>query len=269
MATIQAESTGAPLAHWLQRGETSRVTARFDATLQLQSELGQMWALTVHPNPGPFRMVLPSMPAYQVCERIQVRDGELVGKGVAVRWDAVSLWDPRPKRHWLSVAERRSAARRLTALIGAENLPEAHGFWDLLADTWDTLGEALRHQDTVSLQTTMARLIGCGPGLTPTGDDVTQALLVTLFSGDDSDCAAFGVLARAVTSLLPRTTRASRVFLQEALRGWAFGPLKTLLEALPDAPPAAVQALWRVGASSGPAYAFGVLLGIAWRFSLN
>lgn len=189
------------------------------------------------------------------------------GGSAAVHWDASALWNPRPRRRRLNIAARRSAARRLAALIDTGDLPAAHGFWDLLADTWNPLAEALQRKNTAALSATVARLIGRGPGLTPTGDDVIQALLVTLFTGDTSDRAAFRRLARAVTSLLPRTTRASRVFLREALQGWAFGPLKTLLAALPDVPSAAVQALWRVGASSGPAYALGVLLGVAWQSS--
>jgi len=263
MTFIEVLTIGLPLARWLAVPRQARVTVRFDATLHLQDSRGTLCALTTHPNPGAFRVVTPTLPPWEPGTRVQMRDGELGAADVVVRWGAPALWDPLPQRRVLNVGERRTAVRQLAGLLSDSGLPSAHAFWDLLADTWHSIVAALRGQDLASLTLMMTRLIGYGPGLTPTGDDFTQALLVTLHTGDDLDRAAFRLLARSVTPLLPRTTRTSQVFLQEALRGWTFGPLKTLLEALPRVPAAAVQALLRVGASSGPAYAFGVLLGLA------
>ena len=277
MAVIQANSVGEPLALWFEDGKTSRVIARFEATLQLQGEDEQMWAITVSSNPGPFRIVVPTLPMWKPGTHVHSSysgesqnpltsaDGTIAGLGAEIRWNAVALWNPRPNRRTLNADERRSAMQQLAGFIDGLNLPETHGFWDALGETWTSFTEALRQQDIATLQTTLNRVIGRGPGLTPTGDDFVQAMLVTLRTGDDSDRAAFRTLASAITTLLPNTTRLSQAFLKEALHGWAFGPLKTLLEALPDIPKDTVERLVQIGASSGVAYAMGVLMGLAYE----
>ncbi len=281
MTIIQAKSIGEPLALWFEDGKTSRVIARFESTVQLQGEDEQMWAITVNPNPGPFRIVASALPMWKPGTRVHsqfqsdeaVREnllpparGAIVGSGAEVRWDAAALWDPRPNRRALSADERRSAMEQLAGFINGLNLPEVHGFWDSLGEAWDSFTQALRQQDLDTIQATLNRLIGRGPGLTPTGDDFAQAMLVTLRTGNDSDRAAFRTLAAAITALLPNTTQLSQSFLEEALRGWAFGPLKTLLESLPDIPKDAIEQLLQIGASSGVAYAMGVLMGLAYEF---
>ena len=275
---IQVKSIGEPLARWLEPEKTSRVLARFESTIQLQGEDGQMWALTLLPNPGPFRMVVPALPAWKPGTRVRalldasaaerldvnVSRGVIAGAGDQVAWDAAALWDPRPNRRPLNPDERRTAMQELAAFLASVNLPEVREFWDSLGETWDSFTDALRSQDVGTLQAALNRLIGRGPGLTPAGDDFTQAILVTLRTGDDSDRTAFRTLASAITTLLPNTTPMSRTFLEEALRGWAFGPLKTLLEALPEVPSDIVRQLVQIGASSGAAYALGVLMGISY-----
>lgn len=281
MTIIQAKSIGEPLALWFEDSKTSRVIARFESTVQLQGEDEQMWAVTVNPNPGPFRIVASALPMWKPGTRVRsefksaeaVREnllppasGTIVGPGAEVRWDAAALWDPRPNRRALSADERRTAMEQLAEFINGLNLPEVHGFWDSLGEAWDSFTQALRQQDLDTIQATLNRLIGRGPGLTPTGDDFAQAMLVTLRTGNDSDRAAFRTLAAAITALLPNTTQLSQSFLEEALRGWAFGPLKTLLESLPDIPKDAIEQLLQIGASSGVAYAMGVLMGLAYEF---
>ncbi len=277
---IDAKSIGEPLALWLQDGKTSRVIARFESTMQFQGEDEQLWAITVNPNPGPFRIVASALPMWKPGTRVHsqfavadaVREnlltrtgGAIVGSGAEVRWTAEAVWDPRPQRRALTADERQSAMQQLSEFLNGLNLPEVHGFWNSLGEAWNSFTQALRQQDAAALQATLNRLIGRGPGLTPNGDDFAQAMLVTLRTGDDSDRAAFRTLASAITALLPNTTQLSQAFLEQAQRGWAFGPLKTLLEALPDIPTDAIEQLLQIGASSGVAYAMGVLVGLAYE----
>ncbi|MDE3088327.1 MAG: DUF2877 domain-containing protein [Chloroflexota bacterium] len=281
MIIVNAKSIGEPLARWFEDGKPSRVIARFESTIQFQGEDEQLWAITVNPNPGPFRIVASTLPAWNPGMRVHSRftptdaaqenlltpsGGAVVGSGAEVRWDAAALWDPRPNRRALNADERRSAMQQLAESINGLNLPEVHGFWGALGEAWSSFTQALRQQDSATLQATLNRLIGRGPGLTPTGDDFAQAMLVTLRTGDDSDRAAFRTLASEIRTLLPNTTPMSRTFLEEALRGWAFGPLKTLLEALPEVRMDALEQLLQIGASSGVAYALGVLMGLAYEF---
>lgn len=281
MLTLQTKSIGEPLAQWFALGHASRVLARFESTMQFQGEDGQVWGITVHPNPGPFRMVAADLPPWKPGTRVRARlaappappaeetlaplAGAVVGPGAEVTWGAAAIWDPRPNRRPLNPEERRSARQQLAALIDSWNLPEVRGFWNTLGEAWDSFTQALRRQDVSALQAALRQIIGQGPGLTPTGDDFAQAMLVTLRTGDDSDRAAFRTLAAAITALLPNTTPLSRNFLEEAQRGWAFGPLKTLLESLPEVSAENVRQLVQVGASSGAAYALGVLMGISYE----
>ncbi len=258
---IQAQIIGLPLARWLDAGKTSCVVARFNTTVQFEGRDGQMWAMTIHPNPGPFRMVVPSLPAWRTGTPISMEEkDDAVPDGV--HWRTAVVWDPHPKRRLLNMGERRLAIRQMAKEISRRKLPETEGFWNPIAETWDTLGRALREMDSLFLQPIMTELIGCGPGLTPAGDDFVQALLITLSTGDDRDRAACRTLAQIIRPLLPRTTRASRAFLEEAIHGWSFGLLQVLLEELPRVSSGTVTSLLNVGASSGCAYALGVLMGL-------
>jgi hypothetical protein len=98
------------------------------------------------------------------------------------------------------------------------------------------------------------RLLGRGPGLTPLGDDLLAGLLVTL-----SACgsAAFEPAAAAVRAHAPaRTTFVSAALLHHAARGECVPELAAFLDGGP------VEALLRVGDTSGAGLAHGVLAGL-------
>jgi hypothetical protein len=115
------------------------------------------------------------------------------------------------------------------------------------------------------------RLIGCGPGLTPSGDDLTIGFLAGLWStrGDlparrtflDRLCAAVAAAATATGDI-------SRAYLTHATHGQFAEPLTTLVRhisegaAVADVNVATMAAL-RVGHTSGADGAFGMLLGLA------
>lgn len=100
-------------------------------------------------------------------------------------------------------------------------------------------------------------LLGRGPGLTPSGDDVLAGHLL--------GCRAFGIAAeplrRAVLALAPaRTTALSADLLGLAAEGWCIPQAAAVIVALggrrPD--PAAFRSLMSVGSSSGAAVAAGI-----------
>jgi hypothetical protein len=106
-------------------------------------------------------------------------------------------------------------------------------------------------------------LIGRGPGLTPSGDDLLCGLLAgcVLFEvpADDVRQAVLDVLAsrpRATTSL-------SRALLRRAAAGEGIEQLSTLAEALCGTDPATLAQAWQalraVGHSSGAALGLGLL----------
>jgi hypothetical protein len=102
-------------------------------------------------------------------------------------------------------------------------------------------------------------LLGAGPGLTPSGDDVLAALLVTAHAVADPRLAAWQAQTRA--ALRHRTTTAvSRGLLTHALDGWATPELADFVTAACVGDPGpALPALLAVGHTSGAALAAGVL----------
>ena len=132
-----------------------------------------------------------------------------------------------------------------------------------VADLVEALAAGERPDPAVS------RLLGRGPGLTPTGDDVLAGALVTL--------AALGspitsTLGRAVLAAAPdATTTVSTGLLRHAAAGECIPQLADLLTAVGDgtadpaagALPRAAGALLAVGHCSGAGLLHGVLVAVA------
>jgi hypothetical protein len=186
--------------------------------------------------------------------------GFIVGGG-AVSWTgpagpvvvrAVREWAPaRPPRG--QVAASALAAVR-SGLGGADPGVDAR----LLADLAGAAGD---HDASVAAA---ARLLGSGPGLTPSGDDVLAGFL--------AGAAAFGLdaaaLRHAITALAPaRTTALSAALLWHAARGECIGELASVAAAVtgqgwrgPGQPGLALGRLLSVGHSSGAALALGLVI---------
>jgi hypothetical protein len=102
-------------------------------------------------------------------------------------------------------------------------------------------------------------LVGRGPGLTPTGDDVLAGALVA--AGATGDPRLGGWRAATVAALARRrTTAVSRALLHHALAGWATAELAELVTAAcaGEVEPQ-LSRLVAVGHTSGAALASGVL----------
>lgn len=99
-----------------------------------------------------------------------------------------------------------------------------------------------------------AERVGRGPGLTPEGDDeLCGALLVAHAVGDPA-------LARALPSLLPRTTSISAELLRAAGEGYAVPALVAYVDACLGGAPTGplAPAVAAIGSTSGPALLRGV-----------
>jgi hypothetical protein len=109
----------------------------------------------------------------------------------------------------------------------------------------------------------VAALVGLGPGLTPSGDDFLSGLIAAARA---AGAAAAEALGAAVGPALLRTSALSAFLIRSGLRGFWPTPLIDLAEALAAdrAPPAlaALDALCRLGHSSGADLAAGFLLGL-------
>jgi hypothetical protein len=123
--------------------------------------------------------------------------------------------------------------------------------------------------DPISYHRAVARLVGLGPGLTPTGDDLLVALVATsrrLASADVLPTAAADEFAAAVAALpAGLTTTVAHALLSQAAEGRFPEPLAAFVGALGD--PAVdreslarlVERLVATGAHSGADWLAGVV----------
>ena len=120
--------------------------------------------------------------------------------------------------------------------------------------------------DTTDLRDVLAKVVGRGPGATPSGDDVLVGVLVVLtspYSGMAGARAAES-LGRALLPLLPTTTDVSRHLLRQATNGLFGRDLHELLTALigvssPQQLSDRVRRVIETGATSGADACEGVL----------
>ncbi len=174
-------------------------------------------------------------------------DGLTVG---VVRW-----WDPRPRLGRISTAELEAAIRGLpTAVPDIESTP---------------LAVALSAGSPPAILAAAESLIGSGPGLTPEGDDyLAGALSAIRILGDalgvPRATAALDSVAGALDQLAcARTTTFSASLIRHAVAGRVAAPAGVLLRALAGRGDVAIshRDLLRVGHTSGPALAAGMMLG--------
>jgi hypothetical protein len=123
-------------------------------------------------------------------------------------------------------------------------------------------------------KTSIRRLIGLGPGLTPSGDDFLVGYLAGLWCTAGNNPSRTQLLA-ALNSELDETARNTNEiscgYLRSATKGHVSEPLATLAQHLTQAIDmssvrAATQAALQVGHTSGSAGVLGLLLGcITWH----
>ena len=122
------------------------------------------------------------------------------------------------------------------------------------------LCDALDDGDEAALAAAARRVVGRGPGLTPSGDDVVVGLLTALGMHGEP---ARERLSRALARVLPTTTDLSRHLVHEAalgLPGRALHELGAALLSGVDLDGATTRAL-AIGATSGADAAVGLVAG--------
>jgi hypothetical protein len=133
------------------------------------------------------------------------------------------------------------------------------------------LARATRHLRAHEAARAIEALIGCGPGLTPSGDDLIVGFLAGLWStgGDDPAQRTFRrALCLAVAAAAEATGDISRTYLTHATCGRFAEPLATLAARIGDGAPVGeierlTAAALRVGHTSGCDGVLGLLLGLA------
>jgi hypothetical protein len=130
----------------------------------------------------------------------------------------------------------------------------------------NSLALALQSNDPPAFEHAALRLLGLGPGLTPSGDDLVGAIFFALRQAPRTRWAAElpALRSRVRAAAHEATNVISAALLDDLLDGHSYRPLHELMTALDSEDPshiaAATQALLRVGASSGADMLSGVLL---------
>ncbi len=110
----------------------------------------------------------------------------------------------------------------------------------------------------LELRRLIGELVGCGPGLTPTGDDVLAGVLLGLRAAGLVRAAA--ALADAIAARLRKTTSLSAALLQAAAGGWCIPEVRDACFSLRAGnPDDSFALLSRIGHSSGHDLATGFL----------
>jgi hypothetical protein len=175
--------------------------------------------------------------------------GSLIVRGT--RW-----WDPRVR---LDDFDRARAAANLRAIEGL--LAAAPRRPGIVVPRG--LADAFRSRHLPAVLAHARGLVGLGPGLTPSGDDILSGALAA-FRVLGTDGRFADALASAVTALAPgRTTALSATLLRLAADGQVSEEAARVLRAVPraDALEPAVRALLGLGHTSGADLAAGLLMG--------
>ncbi|WP_344918125.1 DUF2877 domain-containing protein [Streptosporangium oxazolinicum] len=210
-------------------------------------------------------VVTDPMPRVAVGDEASVGDGSIDVGRLSLR--AHRWWNPAPPLGAVDVAR---LARSLPAMAElCERSPrrpglEGNGAAGLLAQG---CAEGSLLKSVVAAE----QLVGLGPGLTPSGDDVLAGLLVALHhlggaTGAGRAVWLAGWLAAAVTfDVRGRTTPISAALLHCAARGEASGEVLAVLRGLAgrQSLEAALHRLLQLGHTSGADLAWGLRIGLA------
>nr|BBH93977.1 hypothetical protein KTA_21760 [Thermogemmatispora argillosa] len=211
----------------------------------------------------PFSALRPGMPVLIGAWRLHIEDLQwTVDLSSCPRWRA-QLRRP-PRLEPVTVERNRERLRSMLLAPALVRSYEQQGHPLLLLMRAALEG---KHQLPTEPAALAERLAGCGPGLTPAGDDLLVGWLAAgwWLRGPAADFLA--VCARLVTAAAPRTHLLSRTWLTWAGRGYFALPLLELLESLAEENEARLlaqaQAVLALGASSGYDLLCGLVLGLA------
>lgn len=207
---------------------------------------------------------------------VETREGVLiVAERLAIRLDSARQWAPLLPRyppHETPLRRNLDAVREHVAALGSEGSaigPPASAVAitasALLAQHAAALGHALACGDVEEALAQGEALVGLGPGLTPSGDDVLLGLLAVLHL-PGGPCEPFADLGRQIVARAAHRTHAiSLAALQAAAEGSVRARIIALLDAVTvgtrEETLAALRPVLAIGSTSGRDIVAGIVLG--------
>lgn len=245
--------------HAAVRGELvpqgARVEGAYQRALNLRLDSGALVTLCAPElgnGPGALLVAAPWPLPWPVDQRIRVEEGAIRGPGLRLELAGATAWEPgTPPKLAEPQALRRGWAEATEELrrSGREG-----GSWLPLAEP------GLRALQKGDWAGAVAGLVGLGPGLTPSGDDLLIGfLLFALRAG----CAAGAPLAKTLSSRPPgRTTSVSEAMLDWAAQGVSSERSHHWLDGLLRGAPPPLGPVLAIGATSGADFVTGALLAL-------
>lgn len=203
--------------------------------------------------------------------------------GGATVWDGrlsrtiIDTQKPSTERAWSTIWQSLNREQRLkqTDLIAGDLFQADTGslLTRNLSQPVRQLVAGTKHFDAHAAAAAAKEMIGLGPGVTPSGDDILIGYLAGLWSTAAQHhqklefLSSFGGL---LLTLAKETNEISRTYIHYAIKGEFASSIIALLRAISNAEEqsilSAVKAAMRVGHSSGMDSATGLLLGlVAWN----
>ncbi|MCP2338360.1 DUF2877 domain-containing protein [Actinomadura rupiterrae] len=227
--------------------------------------------------PNAVVLVVPARdrPFARVREGAEAWIGEGCVETCGLRVKARRWWDPTPVLAALSPASLAHGIRGLEVALRDAGPAAVGGLAGHRGPT--QLAEACADGDLAGAVEAAERIVGLGPGLTPSGDDVLAGLLVAarllgraVRGGGPAVWLADWLGAAVTEDADTRTTALAATLLHCAAKGQAGGEVAAVLRGIAghEPPGPAVRRLLTVGHTSGADLAWGVLAGCRAALSL-
>ena len=297
--SVGAISLGPESVALRSQGGGGRVIAVLSNAIYLRSEDGLVLGVIEGEIDSPLSVRVSTLAPLiraakeSTCNTFEVTsDTVIIADCVSIAWGNVQSWSPRLPAKVGSHSERLAVVTQLTRHIANEGLREGCASAACyLVERWNGIATqpspadplaarflrrlnvahaALQKGDTKEAVASVMRLLGLGPGLTPSGDDFLAGLVTALVwqSRLDTACSELAdKLVAAIRETAPsRTNHISARMLWHACDGLLYAPAMELEAALfsgdSSVATTALPGLLSIGHTTGGDIAAGLMVGV-------
>lgn len=303
---VNATFIGLAARDLLKRDTTSEVHSIFERTFNIMIDGRLVGIARNDVARSPINMITDirpseSMLSLGICKGTQVRGGDnrvLIGDVLEISLEGTKLWRPRTRAeghiNFEIIGYNLELAKRLAVGKGGREglgqlLPHVHeiasGIVPHVSDSNQVIEVALPHLvnlvksvgagDVRGVEESAQKLVGLGPGLSPSADDALAGFMAALWWIANSlgrKLDRVRVMNGAIVGRMGKTTLVSQQLIEHAAVGETNEAVEKLLEAILVGTAADMKAglekVSRIGETSGIDTAVGVLLGLNLGLSL-